>query len=116
MVKVVQGLGVEQLWLTDPYDLPATTQTMQEAMQAEGVKVVVARRECAIQATRRKIHYGKVEVLTEKCTNCKVCVNITGCPALVLAENSVYIEPSQCNGCGLCAQVCKFNAIQKEAK
>ncbi len=116
LVKVVQGLGVEQLWLTDPYDLAATTKIMQEAIDTKGVKVVIARRECAIQATRRKVDYGKVQVIQEKCTNCKVCVNITGCPALVLAENSVYIDDSQCNGCGLCAQVCKFNAIQKEAK
>ncbi|HBX47504.1 MAG TPA: hypothetical protein DEF85_01240 [Clostridiaceae bacterium] len=28
-------------------------------------------------------------------------------------EGHVIIDQSMCNGCGLCYQVCKFNAIEK---
>jgi len=38
-----------------------------------------------------------------------------GCIALNLVEDGettlVEIDPIQCNGCGVCAQMCKFDAI-----
>ncbi len=43
----------------------------------------------------------------EKCTNCRACLRL-GCPALVAEEKQVVIDSEQCNGCGLCAQVCRF--------
>ncbi len=114
IVKVVEGLGVDFLQEVDPYDLTATTEAIQQAMQAKGVKVIVARRECAIQANRRKVEYKKVSVCEKNCTLCKVCINVTGCPAISLEETSIVIDPTQCNGCGICQQVCKFDAILAE--
>jgi indolepyruvate ferredoxin oxidoreductase alpha subunit len=52
----------------------------------------------------------------EKCNLCKLCINITGCPAIELGEDSISIDQAQCIGCGLCAEVCKRSAIVKEAK
>lgn len=116
LVKVVQGLGVEQLFVVDPYDLEETTKAIQDAMQLPGVKVVLPRRECAIQANRRKIKYSTISVDTEKCNKCKICINTTGCAAISLGEESIIIDPAQCNGCGICAQVCPRSAIVREAK
>ena len=42
---------------------------------------------------------------------CKRCIKQLGCPGIVLRDGKVMIEQSLCNGCGLCAQVCTFNAI-----
>ena len=47
----------------------------------------------------------------EKCTNCRRCIKQLGCPGLVLKDGRVHIEHSLCTGCGLCAQVCPFQAI-----
>jgi indolepyruvate ferredoxin oxidoreductase alpha subunit len=69
------------------------------------------RRECAIQANRRRIKYSTITVDQEKCNLCKLCINITGCPAITLGDESIIIDPIQCNGCGLCAQVCNKSAI-----
>lgn len=111
--EVVKGLGVDFLEVVDPYDLAVTTATMEKAIQSKGTSVVICRRECAIQANRRKIVYNKIEVDTDACTLCKACINISGCPAITLGEKSINIDKTQCNGCGICSQLCKFGAIKK---
>ncbi len=112
ILNAVKGLGIDYVKETDPYDLAATTAIIQEAIQTPGTSVVVCRRECAIQANRRKIRYNNIHVDTDACTLCKACINISGCPAITLGNQSIQIDPNQCNGCGICAQLCKFNAIQ----
>lgn len=112
--KVISGLGVDKLTVVDAYDLAATTKAVQDSLELPGVKVVLTRRECAIQAGRRKVSYGKVTVDAEKCTRCKRCIVMTGCPALSLDKGRVVIDYAQCNGCGICTQVCGFGALVKE--
>ncbi|MDQ0204783.1 thiamine pyrophosphate-dependent enzyme [Pectinatus haikarae] len=112
--KVVEGLGVEDFHVIDPYDLDTTARAIAESMQYQGVSVILARRECAIQSNRRKIKYSAIKLDLEKCVNCKQCINITGCPAIAFADNTISIDYAQCNGCGICTQVCKFDALVKE--
>ncbi|MCL1974987.1 MAG: indolepyruvate ferredoxin oxidoreductase subunit alpha [Firmicutes bacterium] len=114
IAKIVQGLGVTQLFIVDPYDLPLMTQTLINAIPLAGIKVILARRECAIQTGRRKIRYGKSIVLEDKCTKCKVCINTTGCPSIVFDGERVFVDAGQCNGCGICNSLCKFGALVKE--
>jgi len=114
IVQVVRGLGVENLYAVDPYDLQETTKAVEEAMGLPGVKVIVCRRECAIEAGRRKVSYGKIKVVEENCNQCKLCITTTGCTAITLGETSIEIDPLQCNGCGICAQVCNRGAIERE--
>ena len=81
--SIVRGLGPDRVAVVDPYDLVATTTAITESLKdTDGVGVVIAQRECAIQAARRNVRYGTVSVDTEKCTLCKQCLRITGCPAL----------------------------------
>lgn len=114
LVNVVKGMGVENLFVVDPYDLAETTAALDQALALSGLKVIVTRRECAIQANRRKIKYSKISVDYDKCNSCKLCINVTGCPAIEPGENGIVIDPKQCNGCGLCAQVCNKSAIVRE--
>ena len=37
-----------------------------------------------------------------------------GCPAISIKNDHVVIDKTQCNGCGLCVNVCPFGAISKE--
>ncbi len=111
IARIVQGMGVEHLVVVDPFDLEGTTGAIKEALTLPGVKVILARQECAIQAQRRGRKAGQTEVIPEKCTLCKRCIIITGCPAISLGEESIIIDQSLCYGCGLCAAVCNFDAI-----
>ena len=114
IAEIVRGLGVTQLTIVDPYDLPKMTQTLTEVIPLPGVKVILARRECAIQTRRHQVEYGKSTVLADKCTTCKSCINVSGCPAIVFDGAKVFIDAEQCNGCGVCNSLCKFGAIVKE--
>jgi len=113
IAKLVPALGVDQFFIIDPFDLESSTETIQQCLTLPGVKVVLARQECAIQAQRRGLAAGKVKVIPEKCTLCKRCIVVTGCPAISLGEETIVIDPALCYGCGLCAQVCKFEAIER---
>ena len=53
--------------------------------------------------------------MNEKCKNCKMCMKL-GCPAISTVDGKIKIDPTQCNGCGLCIGVCPFKAIGKEEK
>jgi indolepyruvate ferredoxin oxidoreductase, alpha subunit len=46
--------------------------------------------------------------------DCNMCIKALGCPAIVLQDEQVLIDSSQCPGCGLCAQICPAEAIIKK--
>ena len=109
---VVRGIGVENIWVVDPYDLKRTVEVLQEALKKPGVKVVIARRECSLQAMRKGVRYKPPVIDYEKCTNCMTCIRSLGCTALTIRDDGrVAIVEEVCNGCNLCVQVCPFNAI-----
>ncbi|MFC2078293.1 thiamine pyrophosphate-dependent enzyme, partial [Candidatus Bipolaricaulota bacterium] len=136
---VIRGLGPDRVTVVDPYDLEVTTGAIVESLGSQdGVGVVIARRECAIQASRRKVSYGTVTVDPEECVLCKQCLRVTGCPALSLPvaakglgskppgespegkansprAESIEIDSALCNGCGICVSFCPTSAIKKEA-
>ena len=47
---------------------------------------------------------------------CKSCMRI-GCPAISIAGGKARIDTTLCVGCGVCTQLCKFDALsgKKEA-
>jgi indolepyruvate ferredoxin oxidoreductase, alpha subunit len=44
--------------------------------------------------------------------DCKICINLLGCPALITDKGKVAVDSAGCPGCGVCAQVCPFDAIK----
>jgi indolepyruvate ferredoxin oxidoreductase alpha subunit len=116
LAELIPAMGVEHFFVIDPFELDDATATIQEALELPGVKVVLARQECAIQAQRRGLKAGETRVDAEACTLCKRCVVVTGCPAISLGEEAIVIDQSLCYGCGLCAQVCTFDAIGRESE
>jgi indolepyruvate ferredoxin oxidoreductase alpha subunit len=112
--SVVKGLGVKFVKTVDPYNLKETKEAIKEAMQFKGPAVIIAKRECIIPVLRRG-EIGEIpKVVEEKCTGCKACISLTGCPALVYdtEKKKVMIDPLICTGCGICNQLCPFNAIK----
>ncbi len=114
IAKIVPALGVEHFTIVDPYELEATTQAITEVLPLPGVKVILARRECAIQSLRRGVRKARVTIDESKCPLCKLCINLTGCPALSIEDGRLVVDETLCTGCGLCAEVCNLGAIQVE--
>ncbi len=114
LAELIPAMGVEHFFVIDPFDFDEATAIIEKALELPSVKVVLARQECAIQAQRRGLKAGLTRVDAEACTLCKRCVVVTGCPAISLGEEAIVIDQSLCYGCGLCAQVCTFDAIESE--
>ena len=115
LAELIPAMGVEHFFVVDPFELDETTEVVEKALELPGVKVILSRQECAIQAQRRGLRMGAVEVDVEACTLCRRCITVTGCPAISLGEEAVIIDQSLCYGCTLCAQVCPFDAIERVA-
>ena len=114
MAKMIPALGVEHFYMMDPFDLAGSTEILKECLQLPGVKVVLSRQECAIQAQRRSEDAGSVEVVAENCNLCNLCISVTGCPAIDVGDETIVIDPALCYGCGLCAEVCNRDEITFE--
>lgn len=104
---VLRGVGVKTVETVDPLNLRAAVDTVQRVAEQPGVKAIIFKSPCAVL-----IKQGAPSVINqEACMQCKRCIKQLGCPGIVLRDGKVMIEQSLCNGCGLCAQVCTFNAI-----
>lgn len=117
IARIVPALGVEHFWQINPFDQDHATDVIAEAMQLPGVKVILSRQECAIQAFRKGSKEGKkkiVRVVEENCNLCKLCISVTGCSALVPGEKVMTIDPALCRQCGMCVSVCNRNAMVME--
>ena len=114
---VVKGIGVEHVEIVNPKNIKKTTEAFKKALEFKGPSVVVSKYPCILLENRDKRKAGKkIPVFTidqEKCTQCKTCVSKFGCPAFYYGEdNCIYIDEQQCNGCGVCLQICPANAIK----
>ncbi len=114
--RIIPAQGVEQFYIIDPFDMDQSTATVQECLTLPGVKVVLARQECAIPAMRQGRMAGQVRVEPDNCNLCELCIMVTGCPAIDIGEDTIIIDPVLCYGCGLCAQVCNRDAIEMVAE
>jgi indolepyruvate ferredoxin oxidoreductase alpha subunit len=114
---LARGCGVEHVQIIDPLDLESAKQSFKRALDWNGISVVIARSPCILLEKRRLNEQGKTMLLYQvdqsKCKKCKLCIEKFGCPAFYWKGNEVWIDESLCNGCGVCTQVCKFDAIKK---
>ena len=109
--KFCQGLGIEHVYTVNALDQQELMETVKREVKADHLSVIVAKAPCArIPEARTK---KKCVEIPEKCKHCGAC-SLPGCPALSKNEDgSITIDPTQCNGCGLCRQLCKFGAIKE---
>ncbi|MHB0966292.1 MAG: thiamine pyrophosphate-dependent enzyme [Bellilinea sp.] len=114
IARIIPALGIEHFWTVDPFDVEETAGVIHQAMTLPGVKVVLARQECAIQAQRQGKQAGKVHVVEENCNLCKLCLMVTGCSAFSLGANAIEIDPELCYGCGVCIETCHHDALVAE--
>lgn len=112
---VVKAIGIKEanIRVVDPYKLAETEAAVKEAYDATEPFVIITKQPCAlIKEVQKKREHMKCEINQDKCKKCKACLR-TGCPALAFKHGQVVIEKSMCNGCTLCKQNCKFDAIEK---
>ncbi len=109
--KLCYAIGVEHVVIADPFDVKNFEKVVKEEVEREEPSVIIAQRPCALLKTVKYTGHCKIN---DKCRNCKMCMKL-GCPAISVKEGKIVIDKNQCNGCGLCVNVCPFGAIEKEA-
>ncbi|OHD27962.1 MAG: hypothetical protein A2Y38_04070 [Spirochaetes bacterium GWB1_59_5] len=110
--QIVASLGVP--WKAiEPYKVEAAIETIVEMVKLPGVKVIVATEECALQRVRRQGPEDPYQVNPETCRACHTCTRTFACPAISEGEQHHVIDSVTCIGCGVCAFVCPFGAIEE---
>jgi len=112
--KLVEGVGVKFVREINPYDVKGATKVMKEAIEFDGVAVVISKCPCPLELKKQKqLVIRAVDVDQNKCVKCYNCVRTIACPALFKGkEGGISTDPTQCIGCGMCANVCPSGAIE----
>lgn len=110
LMLLCKAVGVASVRIADPFDVKSFEKTVKEEIEKDEPSVIIAQRPCALL---KKVKYTGHCVITDKCRNCKQCLK-AGCPAIFVKDGKPFIEPTQCNGCTLCTNICPFGAIVKE--
>ncbi len=104
---LVASIGINNLVVVDPFDLPALKKALQEETAREELSVIITKRPCVL--IDREAIKPSLKV-TADCKNCGSCMKL-GCSAIKQGDKAVVIDESLCVGCGVCSDVCPFGAI-----
>ena len=108
IATVLRGLGVPHVEKCDPLKLDESMAAVTRAADAtaNGVAALIFESPCIHVAPPAPEYV----VDAEKC-ECKECIIKLGCPAILSVDGKAWIDNDLCFGCDLCAQICKFDAI-----
>lgn len=116
--RVLEAFGMECIVHANPLDLQQSIDAAKKAIELEGPSAILFESPC-VQLFKPE---APVVLDAQRCTGCKKCITEIGCPGIGFDADArgpksgqrgqAFIDPSQCNGCGLCTQVCPFDCIQ----
>lgn len=117
---LISSLGIDNIKVINPFNQKETISAIKEELAKEGPSVIISQSPCALFKRAGIKPKLALKVDTDKCEGCKACLGLN-CPPIswkkgITKEGSKrkgisFIDETLCNGCGLCAQVCKFGAI-----
>ena len=107
--SLCRAVGIKRVQVVDPYDLAQCDKVLKEELAAGEPSVIISRRPCALLKYVK--HNKPLTVDADKCKSCKMCMKI-GCPAISMENGIAKVDNTLCTGCGVCAQLCKFDALQ----
>ena len=106
--SLCRSVGIRRVRVVDPYDLAQCDAAVKEELAADEPSVIISRRPCAL--LKYVEHKKPLVVDADKCRSCKMCMKI-GCPAISMTSGKAEIDNTLCTGCGVCEQLCKFDAL-----
>lgn len=107
LAALAGAIGVKRVRTVDPFQLAELENALKEELAANEPSVIIARQPCALI---NKKPVPPFMTLADNCIGCKKCQKI-GCPALSMVGQKSRVNPIQCAGCGICAQVCPKGAL-----
>ena len=110
IVALCKAMGIQHINVVDAFDTAKLTEVLKEETAREELSVIITKAPCVL--LKGNVFPNKCKPVSEKCKKCGLCLK-PGCPALTKAEDgTIVIDETMCNGCGLCKQLCKFDAIE----
>lgn len=104
-----RAIGVKNVYEINAFDLPLLEKTIKEETAKDEVSVIITKTPCVLLDKRKKPLYIAHE---DKCKKCGMCMK-PGCPAMTKnPDGTIHIDDTMCTGCGLCKDLCKFDAIE----
>ena len=103
-----RAVGIRRVRVVDPYDLQQCDEAIKEETAVNEPSVIISRRPCALLKYVK--HKKPIIADSDKCVGCKACMKI-GCPAISIVDKKAKIDNTLCTGCGVCAQLCKLDAL-----
>lgn len=107
--SLCRAMGFTRVAVIDPYNLEECDRVIKEELAAKEPSVIISRRPCALLKYVK--HQPPIHADGDKCVGCKSCMRL-GCPAISMKNNKAVIDNTLCVGCGVCEQLCKFDALQ----
>ncbi|MBR2046929.1 MAG: indolepyruvate ferredoxin oxidoreductase subunit alpha [Agathobacter sp.] len=105
-----RSIGIKNVIEVSAFDTAELERVVKEEVAKDEVSVIITKAPCVLLSKQKT----KVcRPLPEKCKKCGMCLR-PGCPALTKnPDGTIAIDTTMCNGCGLCAGICKFDAIEQ---
>ena len=103
-----KALGINRVRVVDPYNLKECNEVVKEELAAEEPSVIISRRPCVLLKSVKT--QPPLAVDNDKCKSCKRCMTL-GCPAISMKDGKAKVDATLCVGCGVCKQLCAFDAI-----
>ncbi len=129
--ELCKAVGVKHVEVVNPHDIAACKIALKKALEMDELCVLISRAPCVLLPEIKNAAHNPYSTATENCVGCRACVNL-GCPAIswinITPEEAVakgykekqkgfaVINEGQCNGCGQCATLCKFEAINRKGE
>ncbi len=103
-----KSLGISRVRVVDPYNLKECETALKEELAVAEPSVIISRRPCVLLKSVKIL--PSLAVDADKCKSCKRCMGL-GCPAISMKDGKAKIDNTLCVGCGVCKQLCAFDAI-----
>ncbi len=110
IMNLCRSLGIEHVYEISAFDLDGLEEAFRRETARDAVSVIITKAPCVLL---KGVTFPDLCVpVSEKCRKCGACLR-PGCPALTKnGDGTVSIDETMCNGCGLCAKLCRFDAIE----
>lgn len=106
---VCKALGIKRVFTVNPMKLKETREIVKREMGIEEPSVIISAEPCPLIFRLSGKPFAVVE---EECMECGSCLKIN-CPAITRKGKKAVIIDYLCNGCSVCGQLCKYEAIRR---
>ncbi|MGC8777449.1 MAG: thiamine pyrophosphate-dependent enzyme, partial [Candidatus Caldatribacteriaceae bacterium] len=110
-IALGKAIGIPQVERINAYEIEKLRELLQKAFTVSHPTLIVVEGPCQLKKKEKHVPFAVQDMF---CLLCGLCAS-TGCPAIEKGE-TIRIAFERCAGCGVCATLCPFEAIEEVTK